>query len=203
MVQRNFRHLTPDVLLTVEPIEADAVAAVATSPGGCDGARYPLFVDLSERPELELSTGDHALLEFILPGRPGRWSAAGQVALALPDGGPGGIPRGLCLELAGLALTQGAASSEPEAAEAAAPAAEEEAAGFDPTGIELGDAEVCGMLSDLLGREVAVLTALGGQVVLPESLADGTYLARPEGWETATGAPWLGSARRIVVGPVR
>ena len=58
-------------------------------------------------------------------------------------------------------------------------------------------------LTDLLGREVAVLTALGGQVVLPESMAGGTYLARPEGRETATGAPWLGSARRIVVGPVR
>ena len=58
-------------------------------------------------------------------------------------------------------------------------------------------------LTDLLGREVAVLTALGGQVVLPESLAGGTYLARPEGRKTATGTPWLGSARRIVVGPVR
>ena len=58
-------------------------------------------------------------------------------------------------------------------------------------------------LTDLLGREVAVLTALGGQVILPESLAGGTYLARPEGRETATGAPWLGSARRIVVGPIR
>ena len=58
-------------------------------------------------------------------------------------------------------------------------------------------------ITDLLGREIAVLTARGGQVVLPESLAGGTYLALPEGRETATGAPWLGSARRIVVGPVR
>ena len=40
-----------------------------------------------------------------------------------------------------------------------------------------------------------------GQVVLPELLAGGTYLARPEG--NGDGRPLLGSARRIVVGPVR
>ena len=56
---------------------------------------------------------------------------------------------------------------------------------------------------DLLGREVAVLEARHGQVILPANLAHGTYLAQPKGLETATGAPWLGSARRIVVGPVR
>ncbi|MGB1074396.1 MAG: hypothetical protein ACPGYZ_09905, partial [Flavobacteriales bacterium] len=58
-------------------------------------------------------------------------------------------------------------------------------------------------LWDLLGREVAVLEARHGQVILPAGLAHGTYLAQPQGPETATGAPWLGSARRIVVGPVR
>ena len=58
-------------------------------------------------------------------------------------------------------------------------------------------------LWDLLGREVAVLEARHGRVILPTALAHGTYLAQPQGPETATGAPWLGSARRIVVGPVR
>jgi len=58
-------------------------------------------------------------------------------------------------------------------------------------------------LWDLLGREVAVLEARHGQVILPADLAHGTYLAQPLGREKATGAPWLGSARRIVVGPVR
>jgi hypothetical protein len=58
-------------------------------------------------------------------------------------------------------------------------------------------------LWDLLGREVAVLEARHGRVILPADLAHGTYLAQPQGPETATGAPWLGSARRIVVGPVR
>lgn len=59
------------------------------------------------------------------------------------------------------------------------------------------------ILIDLLGREIAALAARNGRVTLPASLANGTYLALPQGRETATGAPWLGSARRIVVGPVR
>ena len=57
------------------------------------------------------------------------------------------------------ATASGVCGREWLGADAAAPAAEEEAAGFDPTGIELGDAEVCGMLSDLLGREVGACPA--------------------------------------------
>ena len=57
-------------------------------------------------------------------------------------------------------------------------------------------------LWDLLGREVTVLEARHGQVILPADLAHGTYLAQPQGRKRRR-APLLGSARRIVVGPVR
>ena len=162
MVQRNFKHLSPDVLLSVESVEAGQATAVATAPGGCEGGGYPLFVDLSQRPEVELETGAHACLEFILPGRPGRWRAAGQVALALPSGGPG-LPRGLCLELLGLTLTQDAPAAK---VALAAEAEAEEIVGFDPREMEIEDADVCGMLSDLLGRDVGSKSAgdLGSEI---------------------------------------
>ena len=161
MAQRTFRHLPPDVLLIVEPVEADAAAAVATAPGGVDGSRFPVFVDLSARPGVTLQDGGHACLEFILPGRPGRWRAAGQVARSVPEG-VGGVPRGVCLELLGLTLT-GETSAEPDMVEAAD---DEAAPGFDPLAMELEAADVTGMLSDLLGREVKAVEgpAIGGEI---------------------------------------
>ena len=59
------------------------------------------------------------------------------------------------------------------------------------------------VLRDLLGRKVTALSARNGKVTLPSDLAAGTYLAQPQGRETTTGAPWMGSARRIVVDPLR
>ena len=55
------------------------------------------------------------------------------------------------------------------------------------------------ILRDLLGREVVRLEVREGKATVPDHIASGTYLAQPKGRETATGAPWKGSTRRIVV----
>ncbi|MDF1800263.1 MAG: hypothetical protein P1V81_13870 [Planctomycetota bacterium] len=157
MTTRNFKRLTEDALLAVAVVDAAEASAVATAPGGCEGVRYPLFLTLEAAAQAELETGSHACIEFILPGRPGRWRAAGEVTLALPQGG-GGMPPGVCLELLGLALIQDPAmavdvteDSELEDTSGGAPD------GFDPRGIKLQGLDITGMLSDLLGRDVKAI----------------------------------------------
>lgn len=54
------------------------------------------------------------------------------------------------------------------------------------------------LLMDLTGRVLSRLLAVQGRVQIPHDLAPGTYLLRPMSKNT-TGAPPLGSARRIVV----
>ena len=54
------------------------------------------------------------------------------------------------------------------------------------------------LVLDLAGRTVAHLRTTGGRVLLPETLSAGTYLIQPLSGNT-TGAPRLGSARRVVV----
>ena len=54
------------------------------------------------------------------------------------------------------------------------------------------------LVLDLTGRSVAHLRTTGGRVRLPETLSAGTYLIQPLSGNT-TGAPRLGSARRVVV----
>ena len=132
MTTRNYKRLTDDALLSVAVVDAKEADAVAAVPGGCEGVRYPLFVDLDAAAQAGLEKGAHACIEFILPGRPGRWRAGGEVALALPNGGEG-LPPGVCLELLGLALIQDAPpeASGPAGASAGPPEVVE-VQGFDP-----------------------------------------------------------------------
>ena len=51
---------------------------------------------------------------------------------------------------------------------------------------------------DLTGRHIARLDGSQGRFRMPHGAATGTYLLRPV-TQTTTGAPLLGSARRMVV----
>ena len=53
-------------------------------------------------------------------------------------------------------------------------------------------------LMDLTGRHIARLDGSQGRFRMPHGAATGTYLLRPV-TQTTTGAPLLGSARRMVV----
>lgn len=161
----SFRRIERDAVMLASPLAVDEALALATAPGGCAGNRYPLFVELDGERAGGFERGTYCTVEFILPGKPGRWRATGEVVTAL--GTPAGdIPTGLGLELVGLALTSDAVPTTPEGGSeggsTADPAATVESAedalprpeDWDPTEFELVANDVSTMLGDLLGREV-------------------------------------------------
>ena len=182
MAAKKIRHLASSTLLVTEEVSAAEALALASMPGACEADRYAVFVEMEET----YAKGSYARIEFILPGKPGRWAAAGEVTCEV-KAPIDGVPKGICMELLGLTLTTGQveASPEPEtvladvastrdgaaehaddtegdwatdSSKASAPDSETD----DPdlgepkaaTDIKITSDDVCGMLGDLLGREV-------------------------------------------------
>lgn len=160
----NFRRLGGTALLAHSGIASEEALQIASSPGGCEGNRYPIFVELEAAivSENGYTCGGHMVVEFILPGKPGRWRAAGEITLLVNETRPD-APMGLGLELLGLALTgdMGAAAATSTEAQTGGVATEEPTGevsskpAFDATDLAIDIDEVAGMLADLLGRDVA------------------------------------------------
>jgi hypothetical protein len=163
MAARDYRHLSSSALLVTEEVSSAEALAIASMPGGCEVSRFPLFVEM----DATITRGAFARFEFVLPGKPGRWLAAGEV-MGTVEGTVGDTPKGLCVELIGLTLTTEAPAPVSDESQAnspvessvgpsestAEPAAEIGVKDYDPSELELDEEEVCGMLADLLGREV-------------------------------------------------
>ena len=171
MTVREYRHLSSATLLVSEEVTSAEALALASMPGGCEGSRYPLFVEIDKA----IVKGGYARIEFILPGKPGRWLAAGEVTGVIPEARTG-LPKGVCLELVGLTLTRDHAvvdSTVGAQPEPGAPLAFVPVVAFDPSGIGMEEDDVCGMLADLMGREVDATT----ECTLPGKLKDNAIVA--------------------------
>ncbi len=169
MSAQKYRHFTSSTLLATEEVSSANALALASMPGACDANRFRVFVEMEET----YAKGTYARIEFILPGKPGRWSAAGEVTYEVKSP-TNGVPQGVCLELFGLALT--AASVEPKAEPENSNRIAEDAeakVGFDPSERHLDAKEVCGTLSALLGREVKP----NGGSTLPGTMQDNALIA--------------------------
>jgi len=153
MTLTQFRRFTPDALLSHASIASDEALALASSPGGCEGNRYPVFVELGEAEVAACgyTRGSHLSVEFILPGKPGRWRAAGEVTMVVDQPRPD-APLGVGVELLGLSLTGEPAAAAAEEAPVEEPEVVVEA--FDASTLSIELTEVAGMLADLLGRDV-------------------------------------------------
>jgi len=163
-------------LLTHSMIPSEEALALASSPGGCEGNRYPLFVELdaSALSGAGYVRGGHMQVEFILPGKPGRWRAAGEIAMLVEQARPD-APLGLGLELLGLTLTGETSEAGALAAGEASAVTDAESVtaapepAFDASTMEVEIDEVAGMLADLLGRDVvadeseALVQKIGGE----------------------------------------
>lgn len=172
MVATAFKLIQRAAVLKADPLASDQALALASAPGGCAGNRYPLFIELENVAGFQ--PGGFCSVEFILPGKPGRWRASGEI-LAAVDGqhssGSAKVPSGLGIELLGLALTgesfvqsnESAQASPPLAetvppskAAVSAPAVDEHEAlfSFDASEMTIEVTDVVAMLRDLLGRDV-------------------------------------------------
>lgn len=103
--------------MQTDALPVDEALALATVPGGCAGNRYPVFVEIPGDVAAGFARGSHCAVEFMLPGKPGRWRATGEVVCSL-SAPTAEAPSGLGLELLGLALTGDAfagAATETEA----------------------------------------------------------------------------------------
>lgn len=123
-----------------------------------------------------MAKGTYARIEFILPGKPGRWLAAGEVTFAIEEP-TSEIPKGVCLELLGLTLTTvvGPTQSE-ETAAGVVPELDDQgepAEAYDPKDLKMDEQDVCGMLSDLMGRNVDAV----GDSKLPDQLKGNAVVA--------------------------
>ena len=157
-----FKRIDAGSVLQTEALPVADALAVAAEPGGCGGNRYPLFLEVDGAVAASHEPGSYCEVIFVLPGRPGRWRASGEVVASVAE--PiDAAPTGIGIELLGLALTSEAsapADAEPSAAESeasiAAGDADSDQEGFDATTLEITDLDVAGMLRDLLGRKVEV-----------------------------------------------
>ncbi|MFT5080185.1 MAG: hypothetical protein ACI9C2_000359 [Gammaproteobacteria bacterium] len=172
MTVQDYKQLVSSALLLSEEVTSAEALALASMPGACEADRYRIFVEMEET----FTKGSFARIEFVLPGKPGRWCAAGEVIyeVKLPAVG---VPKGVCLELFGLNLTAPespvADEGAPEMQEGEQGPALESAGAFDPTNLSLDSEDVCSMLRDLMGRELEV----GGECVLPAGLKDNAVIA--------------------------
>jgi len=153
MAEVTFRRIDAASVFKAEALPVDAALAMASLPGGCAGNRYPVFVEVAGEVAAEHAPGGYCEVVFMLPGKPGRWRASGEVVASVSTA-TDAAPTGLGIELLGLALTSEATDAEqpsPDDAESSEAGASET---FDATQLGIEEQDVAGMLRDLLGRKV-------------------------------------------------
>ena len=165
MVAIGFRRIQSAAVLKADPLASDQALALASAPGGCPGNRYPIFVELEASTVAGFQRGGFCAVEFILPGKPGRWRATGEIVAAVGTQKSQGsvvVPAGLGLELLGLALTSEvlvapeptALVSEPAPPVESAADPQEPEPEFDASQMVIEISDAVAMLRDLLGRDV-------------------------------------------------